>query len=398
MVFSMLKRDLRLFLRCLVPALALTLAFALACTGAAFAAARAAGGLYTPVKAAVVDREDSLVSRMAVNVVQGMDYISGLMEVERCSMDEAMEGLEAGAYAAVIVLPENFTVDISRGEESRGQIILSPAAASNAPVVESAARFGELLLAAGQYGVFSGERLIREYALGQEFHSAFLTESNTRLMGEALNAQDNYFDIEVTDYAGTSMSGASFFALSWLTLALFLCAIFFAKLYTTDMTRPMLCRLKAAGVTDRAFLLGKVLYPALLRLLLLAAVLAVLSRFLDLELSALTLLSGLAGVLVLSLVSAALCMGGKSPAALVAIVSAAGLFLCGGIVPRQMMPQGLLAVGTLTPSGAVQALLAPLFGGELSLASAGAALAYALASLLWLRRRLSALRVGGEEE
>lgn len=397
MLCSMLKRDLRLFLRCLLPALCLTLVFALVCAGAAFAALKGAEELYTPVKAAVVDEEDSVLSRMLIRVAAGTDYISGLMDISRCGMDEAMEGLRAGDYAAVIVLPEGFTGDISRGEYSRGRILLSPAAASHSQVVGSAAAFGELLLAAGQYGVFSGEELIREYGLGSDFHSAFLTQVNTQLLREAMGAESAYFDMEVTDYAGSSMSSASYYAVSWLTLVLFLCSIFFTRLYTADLTRSMLCRLRAAGVRDRAFVWGKLLWPALFRLLLLVPAAALLSRFLPVTPGAGALLSCLAAVLAVSVTGAALGMGTGSGAAVNGIAAAAGLFLCGGIVPRQMLPDGVLLLGSLTPFGGVQALLAPLFGGGLAPWPAAAALIHTLAGLLWISRRLSGLRVGGEE-
>lgn len=397
MFFSMLKRDFRLFLRCLLPALALTLAFALICAGAAFAALKGAGELYTPVKAAVVDEENTILSRLLVGAVKDTDYISGLMEISRRSMDEAMEGLEAGHYAAVIVLPEGFVDDISLGERSRGRIILSSAAASNSQVVESAARFGELLLAAGQYGVFSGEKLIREYDLGSEFHNAFLAQVNSALLGEAMDAEEAYFNIEVTDYAGTSMPSASYYAVSWLTLLLLLCAVFFPRLYTADLTRPMLCRLKAAGVKDRAFVLGKLLFPAFFRAVLLLPVLMALRRFLDMELSPAALLLCLAAVTAASVIGAAFGMCTGNGTACSAIVAAAGLFLCGGIVPRQLLPDAVLGFGAVTPFGAVQALMSPAFGGELAIAPAAAALVYTLAGLLWILRRIAALRVGGEE-
>ena len=60
MRISMLKRDGRLFLRCLVPAVVLTVVFAMVCAAAALAAVRGAEDGYTPVKTAVVDGEDSV--------------------------------------------------------------------------------------------------------------------------------------------------------------------------------------------------------------------------------------------------------------------------------------------------------------------------------------------------
>ena len=84
----MLKRDLHLFVRCVLPAALLTVLFALVCSVAAVTASKGAEELYVPVKAAVVDGEDSIISRMLVKMVGDMDYISGMMEIERFGMED----------------------------------------------------------------------------------------------------------------------------------------------------------------------------------------------------------------------------------------------------------------------------------------------------------------------
>lgn len=398
MYFSMLKRDASLFLRCLIPAAVLTAILALVCTAAALSAAKGAEDVYTPVKVAVVDGEDSVVSRMLVSMVGGMDYISGLMEIERLDMDKAQQAIDNGEIAAIIALPDNFVEDISHGKNSRGQIILSPAAASNSHVVESAARFGELLLAAGQYGVFSGEELIWENGLGSEYHSAFLARVNAALLSEGMAAGTDYFDIVLTDYDGSGMGTAAYYAVSWLSFLLFICAICFTPLYHTDLHRSMLCRLRAAGISDGAFLGGKLLYPALFRLLLLIAAVLALARFLPMQVNLLSLIGLLAAAALSAVFGTALGLCLRSGAAANAIAAIAGIVLCGGVIPRQMLPDTVLSVGTRSPFGVVQSCLAPLFGGKFDAAAAIFASVYVLAALLWMAHSLRKSRVGGEEE
>ena len=272
MRFCVLKRDFRLFLCCLLPAAALTVVFSVVCVAAALVGIKGAGAAYTPVKAAVVNGEDSLLSRLAVNTIAGTDYIAPLMEVSVCGLDEAMEGLQAGELAAVILLPEGTVDGILSGTDTRGTIWLSPAAAAHADVVAGVASFGELLLAAGQYGIFSGQQLIWSQELDARFQADFLKTYNARLLGEAINAQDRYFDLRVTDYADTNLSAEGWYAACWLALLLLLTALFFSRLYTADLKKPILCRLRGLGMRDGAFLAGKVLgeeklRPALLMLL-----------------------------------------------------------------------------------------------------------------------------------
>lgn len=397
-LFPVLKRDARLFLRCLVPALVLTVVFAAVSFAAAMTAARGAESVYSPVKAAVVDKEDSILSRMLVRVVAELDYISQVMDVVSCgSEDEAMALLDSGECAAVIVLPENYIGQITTGEHSRGSIILSPQAASHSELVEACARFGELMLAAGQYGIFSGEELIYIFELGSQFHSGFLSQVNTGLLREAMEANSKYFSVELASYAGTGMSSAAYYALCWLSLVVFICSMFFEKLCRSDMNRPMLCRLKAAGVGDTAFVFGKILYPFLFRVLLLLAAVMILAGLIDMELSFPALLSAAAALLLASVVGYALMMCSERGGALTAVLALIGIFLCGGMVPRQMLPEPVLTVGALTPFGAVLELMGPLFGGNISRAGLALSFAYALAALWLLRRKLRAVRVKGGE-
>lgn len=394
----MIKRDARLFLRSLVPAAVLTAVFAVLCAAAALAAVRGAESVYTPVKAAVVDSEDSVLSRMLIHGVAKTDYIDQLLDVVSCDMDEALAGLKSGELSAVIELPAGFLDAILTGEQGGGRILLSPAAAAQADVVAGVARFGELLLAAGQYGVFSGERLIWHYELDGQFYEDFLTQSNAALINEAMRADSAYFTMEVTHYADTAMSTEAYYGMSWLLLLLVLSTMFFSRLYTADRNRSMLCRLQGCGIGDGAFLLGKLIYPFLFQCVILAVSLGILSRQISMQVNLLTLGAALVCVAVATATGAAvmMCLERGAPAA--AVIAVLGLFLCGGVVPRQMLPDGILLLGSITPFGASQGFLAPAFGGQLSGFSAAAGVAYLAACPALIFLRLRRLRVGGAEE
>ena len=397
MRYAMLRRDLRLFFRCLLPALALTAVFAALCVGAAGAVRPGAEGGYTPARAAVVDDEGSTLSRMLVQGVARTDYVSRLLEITSLGREEAMAALAAGELAAVIVLPEGFVDDIRTGREGVGQIWLSSAAAAHGEVVAGVASFGQLLLAAGQNGVFSGERLIGRHGLGEEFHQRFLTRANAALLAEAMGADGAYFTLEVTGHADTAMSADSWYAVSWLALLLMLSAVLFARLYTADLSRSTLCRLKGAGVGDGAFLAGKLLWPLLFVSALLAAGVGALSRWLPVAVTPLSVLGAAGCALVCAAVVGALllCLEQGVPAA--AAMAAAGLFLCGGIVPRQLLPGPVLTLGELTPFGAAQGLLRPLLGGSCPAHCAVAALIWVGLAPVCMCLRLRRLRVGGED-
>ena len=152
---ALLIRDARMFRRGFLSALVLAALFFALCAAAALSFSRGVGG-DGALKIKLVDEDGSAISRMAVNIVRDMDFVGTAMEIKTADRDEAMAALEGGECAAVIILPEGYLGAIVSGRQCRGEIILSPAAALHSDIVESIAHAGEVLLAAGQYGVFGG--------------------------------------------------------------------------------------------------------------------------------------------------------------------------------------------------------------------------------------------------
>jgi len=398
MRYSMLKRDFRLFIRSLIPAAALTVVFSIVCAAAALSAIKGTEDVFTPVKTAVVDGEDSLMSRMIINAVAGMDYISELMDVSLYDMDEAMDGLRDGELAAVIILPEGTMSGIMSGKDTKGTIYLSSSAAAHADVVSGAAAFGELMLTAGQYGIFSAEHLIWRNGMEEQFHQDFLKKYNALLMAEAIGADSEYFDMQVTDYADTAMSTTAYYAVCWLTLLMLLVTMFFSRLYTDDAAKPMLCRLRGLGVGDGELLAGKVLFPFTFLLALLAAALWAVSKLTAVNVTAVAVLCAAAAALLAAVIGGGTIMAFRGGVPAVAAASVAGLLLCGGVIPRQLLPDAVLKLGSVTPFGAVQGLLMPIFGGRPGFAPVLAAAVYAVLLPLLVHRRLTLIRIGGDAE
>ena len=233
--------------------------------------------------------------------------------------------------------------------------------------------------------------------LGGDFHNKFLAEANALLLQEGFGANSDWFDVVVTGYGDTGMSTAAYYAASWSALLLLLSLLFFSRLYTEDLNRPVLCRLRALGIGDGAFLLGKILCPALFHVLLLVGIPAAVGSFAPAVPSAPAIGCALLAVLLAACFGLTLMVNHRG-ATIVAACSLIGAFLCGGIVPRQMLPDALLTAGSFTPYGAVQSLLCPLWGGTVRPSALICGLIYLILPLLLACRRLGQLRLGGEAE
>ncbi len=400
----MLRRDGILFRRGVIPALVLSLLLAAVIAAASLSVLKSAGEGSARAEVILVDYEDSLYSRIAISTVEAQSYIDSLLHIETADTEEeALALLNDGKCAAIVVLPKGYLSDISVGREAKGRIILSEAAAASADIVGSVALFGERLLAAGQYGVFAGQRLIWSHELSGEFEKNFLMKSNTGLMDAALSLYDDAIIPEVTPYDGTSLTLTAYYAVAWLVLFFMLCGLFFMNLYLADNEPSILTRLYALKATPGGFFFGKWLLPFVFRFVFCAALLIGLGRFIPLKLTVLTILSASLGLLFISLFVSSLCVLTADRSAsfgLITAVSAAGLFLAGGIVPRSMLSPLLTEIGRFTPSGLAAAFLAPLFGGEADWLCMGLAMLLAAGLTFWTLRALTLrpVRTGGNAE
>ena len=388
-----LRRDLKLFFHDLIPAVVLTLLLAVCCVIAGLAASKGAERQTDPVDVALVDNEDSLLSRMGISMVTDQGYMSSLMTIGReANADEALKKMEAGEYGAVIDLPDGYMEKIMHGENCTGTIYVSDALENEGEMIEAIADFGSRLLTAGQLGVFAGERVIAQNGLGEEVHAQFLEDTNARLITFALDAYDSVFTFEVLDYGDTGMSMTDYYAACWIVLLLFVVGLFFPGLYITDCKGSIYARLRTRGMSDVNFMLGKIIYPAIFRLLLCAVIAAVFkARFLPLAIAAVYI------TLLTSSIAVALSKRGGWSVLIIAI-STIALFMQGGLVPRTMLPEILPALAQYTPSGAALEAVIYAMGGKADLIGAAVVAAiYTALSVMWVLGTLRDMPKGNEE-
>ena len=217
----------------------------------------------------------------------------------------------------------------------------------------------------------------------------------------AVGAFDDAFTLRLTPYSGSSLTTEAYYAAAWFVLLESVCGLFFTALFTEDCRRSVLLRLYSLGMTRFRFMAGKYLYPFLYRLVTGILLLTGLSFVIPLSLSVSSMLCALAAFALMSLLfgSAALWLSGFSGwQGILLALAVAGLFFCGGLVPRNMLPAAIINVGRFLPSGAFMSLLSPLFGGKADTLSVLFCLPVTALLTLLAARRLRLLPVKGGEE
>ncbi len=382
----MFRRDFKLFIKCILSASVILLVLAAVSAVAAGAVIHGVGDVYTPIKVAVCDNEDSVYSRILINAVKKVDYISDLLDVEKMDADEAEAAIARGECSAAIILPDGFIDDVLSGRVSGGRIIVSSELSAHSEIVAAVAGYGEEILGAGQFGTFTGLDLIKLHGLSSDVRRDYLDRVNIALLEEAIGARERYFSLEILEYYDTGMSMTAYYVLCWLILFLFLCSVFFVPLYTTDINRSMLNRLRSVGVGYGRFFLPKLMYTFFFRFLILLSVFAVTGELLGTEIGFDSVLYGLITSLYITVIGMAITVTVGDGITGNIIVAVGGMLFCGGIVPRQMLPKAILAVGDASPFGAAKALFAPAFGADADAFGIALAVFYASVAvyLIWL--------------
>ena len=398
---SMLRRDLRLFGRGVIPALVLTLILALGSALSAYAIVRSEESGQEPIRFALVDLEDSLLSRVAVHVVMQLPGIQVSLDVDKTDEKTARDGVANGEYVGALILPDGFTDKVLHLQDFSIVLLLSEKAAQASDLVAEIAKLGQTLITTGQYAILAGENEMIAAKVSDADYNRYNDRMNDVLLEHATSLETICTKIETVPYAGTGLSALSWYALLWMTLLLSLTGLFFTTLYTADLKKPVLMRLYASGIRPVSFAAGKYLWPFLFRLLLLSGILAALGAFMPLSIRFVPVLLAFFGLVFLTLMtsSAALLLS-KNGAWIFVILTlgAAGLLLSGGLIPSSMLPEFVTAIGDLTPFGAAASLFAPLFGGRPGIPSLLAAAVYAVLLPLLTFRHLQMIPAGGDPE
>lgn len=387
---QMLLRDARLFARDLLSALAVMLAFALLCAGAAYALLRGEEDAVRPARLALADEDDSLISRAALSMIASQSSVQTLLELIRTDADAARAGIADGRYDAALVLPAGYADAILHGEAAQADLVLSDSAALQRDLLAQLALCGQWMLAAGQNGVFAAQNVLSRYDVSSHDQQNALLRLNSALLDGAMRAPEA-LEVQTIPYRGTSLTLRGCYAALWTAFLLSLSGMLLTRLYSADCYGPLYRRLRSGGISDAAFLAGKLLYGTLFRMGLLLAAALLLRPVLPLTMDFAAVTAAWSAALLSTLCGAALrltCLGRGNSAAVIGICSAAGLFLNGGLLPREQLPLMLLRIGSLTPTGTLFGLLSPLFGGRLSAVVIVSAVLYGVAALLLCRHAL----------
>lgn len=364
---GMLYRDGKLALGVWHRALILILIFTALCGALAYGMTAMSESGEKPLTIAIVDKDDSIFSRMALKIVSEDDALSRIVSMVKTDEQSARSGIRENSFGAAILLPEGYLEDLSTGVPTDIKVIFAGGVTRGSDVLQCMSLIGERLIKTGQYAVFAGESAVVDNPETSRLYDDYIVGINDAILAEVMRSTSEYYTPETTSYSHSSLTLIQHTALVYIVFLIEICTLFFYRSTTADMSRGMYSRLVSLGGNAAGFIAPKVIYSFLFRLALGGVLFGGCGLIGKMELRAGGILPAVAAILFLAaegaLASVAL-YGNRYGIAILSGGYILSLLLCGGILPLSFLSERVAALGRMTPMGVGYSMTSTLFGAD----------------------------------
>lgn len=350
----------------------------------------------------VVDQDGTMASKLAIGMVTGNETISALFQVQNFdTAEEAYDAVTRGKTVAAIVFEPGYLDKIGGGENAPIHVVLSREMEIHTQMIRDFAGTGEIWIKTGQYGADAAWKPVDEAYPDRSEAVVKFRLFTAKFAVQLLALTGNAAEKVVLPYSDRAGSEEAHYVLYYTVLLLTLLDMLFFDFVRRDNSRTLLCRMKSVGVGSGHILLAKLPFIIGIKSVLLTAVLVAVGFFIPLTVTPLTVLGAVCMALVSGLMGVGLCLllqrSNVGPCILCALAFG-GLFLGGGLIPYDMLPENVTFWGQFTHVGAMAALLSPMLGGTATAVNYAVAAILAAALVLAGKCYTDRLRVRGSEQ
>ncbi|MBE6679420.1 MAG: ABC transporter permease [Ruminococcaceae bacterium] len=385
----LLKKDALLYGKNIVSML-LLLALLITCAAAALSAALTdvQSDASLRLNMAIFDKEPSYIANQAVEIIANTDGVQSMFTVEICNSEtEVRNGMKSGIFDAAIVFEEEYFSKILDGDDAGVTILISDKLSAAAETVKHFAHTGEKLIKIAESGIEAAyEKLLEEYPSAKAGEIIRPVEIDYAFKIFALPTEG--FDTVTLSYAANGVDTFSHYILCFAAFLLILCEVLFFPYTAKDCEFSMLRRIKSYRINTSAIVLQKAVIPFFIRLVLLCAISAIASAFVEIDITAESVIGAILCALLISIFMSALSVLLSQTSLGISVIfalSIAFLVFAGGLIPSAMLPFEMTLIGAFLPLGLCRDALAPLLCGtasySIAILAALTAILFALASL-----------------
>ncbi len=366
--FTLLKKDIRLYLRRMAATFICLLLVLCGCAAALVSALGFATEKRERIQLGIVDNDASSISKLLINVVKSSDAVKELFDVESFKTeDSAKAAIADGELTGALIFREGYFYDILDGDKSAVRIVLSDSVEELTGVITHFAKTGEKLIKIAESGVMAALEPLKEEYTGKEAWD-ILEKMEIPYALSLLSLPEDAFLTEELPYANGSVGITEYYLLAFIVFLMTVVEIIFFRFTAEDCTPSLLGRIKSYRIGNAAFVIEKAMLPFLIRSLLLLCATLLLGKFTETNITVLSFSATLLCALLISVFMSSLSVllsQSKMGISIIFAFAAASLVTGGGLIPISMLPHAAVLAGGYTPGGLCQRLLSPLLFGSL---------------------------------
>ncbi len=212
-----------------------------------------------PFPVALVDLEDSTLTRMLENQVKEIDIFS---EIRRLDEKTALEQLSDKDVGGIIILPADLTISVSVGENKPVTVVGSSAMPLQAYVVKNIAQSAANLVSAGQSAIITIYHYDREAGLSGAELDARYNNVIMEYVLEALARNEIFLNSDAD--TGYSLAPVEYFTAALIIVFMMFAGMPAMKMLTMERSAGITRRLSATPVKMWMMLLSKLIASVLL--------------------------------------------------------------------------------------------------------------------------------------
>ena len=298
---------------------------------------------------AMIIEDDFGQNRIALSIFESIELNDAALDIRYMEKEPALDMVKNGELVAALFIPEGFVRDIMNGENSPATVTTGSRPGVEALLFRQAAEAGALLIKSSQCGVYAAYDAAFLSGIRQEQLDEVMDEINRRYVSLALTQNAMIENADVSGSAGLSM--AEYLGASGVMLSLLLMGTAISGLFRRDNGEFYRCLFRK-NVGGAWVALCKLCGIFVIQLVFAAILVFLFGAVFSIKANGITLVTLLPAVFTVAAFQMFLLYAVDSHMAGVMLQFCAGvfmLFMAGGIVPAELLPEGLTGAAQWLP-------------------------------------------------
>ncbi|MDQ2088119.1 ABC transporter permease [Herbivorax sp. ANBcel31] len=318
-----------------------------------------------PISIGVVDRDDTIESRILINQLSDIDLIA---EINRVSEEDAVTLIDENKIAAAVIVPEGFISSVVSGENKSITILGNAKREQQAIIIRTLVTGASNIVSSGQAVLYSYSKFVNETGIARdELNQEFNALSEDIVMSSL--DRSNVVS-EIRTYPQDNLTATEHYTASLLALFLLFSAVPVSKLLLVERTSGIASRRETTNLGGSRVLASKLIVSLFVSVFQMSLIFFITSKVFNNYWGAgffITLAIFLSGIFAVSCWSLFVSVISNNQRQFEVISSMGILFMAligGSIYPIAKMPNIIRSASTFTINRWIQEGFMKVFSGN----------------------------------